>query len=91
MQAPVGVFPVVLHFPYRGMQKSEALSFPKPIDIPSRGEIVTFKFDDFGTKRRISATVDYSIREFYGPNTVSGVDAGLIVQIFLNGVTDQPV
>ncbi len=91
IQAPVAVFPVILNFPYKGQQRSEALSFPKPIDIPSRGEIVTFKFNDFGTIRRISGTVEYSIREFYGPNTVSGVDAGFIVQIILTGVTDQPL
>lgn len=91
LNAPVAVFPVVLNFPYKGQQRSESLSFPAPIDLPARGEIITFKFRDFGTLRRISATVDHVIREFYGPATVTGIDAGLIVQIHLDGVTDQPV
>jgi hypothetical protein len=91
MQAPVAVFPVFVNFTYRGRRASESLMFRQAIDIPARGETVTLQFNDFGTIRRISGTVELTIREFYGPGVVNGVDAGFVVQIFLSGVTDQPV
>lgn len=89
MQAPDPVYPVVINFPYNGQQRSESLLFSHPIDIPSRGEIVTLKFNDFGTMKRISGSVEHTIREFYGPGAVAGVKAGCIVRIFLIGITSQ--
>lgn len=89
MQAPDPVFPVVINFSFNGQQRSESLLFSHPIDIPSHGEIVTLKFNDFGTMKRISGSVEHTIREFYGPGAVTGVKAGYIVQIFLTGVTSQ--
>jgi hypothetical protein len=83
------VYPVVLNFPYNGQQRSELLTFNHPINIPTRGDVVTFKFNDFGTIKRISASVEYTIREFYGSGVVSGVKAGYIVQILLTGITHQ--
>lgn len=91
MQAPVAVFPVFVSFTYRGRRASESLMFRQAIDIPARGETVTLQFNDFGTTRRISGNVELTLREFYGPGVVNGVDAGYVVKIFLNGVTDQPL
>jgi multidrug efflux pump subunit AcrA (membrane-fusion protein) len=89
-QATSPVFPIVINFAFKGQQRSEQLVFGHPVSIPSRGEIVTLKFNDFGTITRISGTVDSTVREFYGPGSVPGVKAaGHIVQIMLAGVTEQ--
>jgi hypothetical protein len=84
-------YPVTLNFKFQGREWSEQLLFKYPVDIPRPNDMVTFKFDDFGTVRRISGTVQNVIREFYGPGVVPNLVAGYIVQIFLIGVTEQPV
>ena len=85
------VYPVTLNFTYQGVHRSEQLLFKHPVGIPTPKEVVTLKFNDFGTLRRISGTVQSVIREFYGAGVVPGVTAGYIVQIELDNITDQPV
>ena len=83
------VYPVIVNFLYRGMQRSESLRFEHPIPAPIRNDVVTLRFNDFGTPRRVSGLVTGVVREFYGPGTVVGVTVGLIIQITLGSIVDQ--
>ncbi len=84
------VYPVTIHFSVGGRDYSEQIIFSHPVSIPASGEYVTVTFSDFGVKRRISGQVSHVLRDFYGANTVPNVKNGIIVQIWLQGVTPQP-
>ncbi|GAA0692204.1 hypothetical protein ACK8HJ_22690 [Vreelandella titanicae] len=86
------VYVTTLNFTYNGMRKSVAIHYNSPVEAPRREEVVILRFNDFGTIRRISASVEYVFHEFYPAGTVSGVNNdGYIVKLQLHGVTDQPL
>ncbi|MDF2418492.1 hypothetical protein GWP85_13405 [Acinetobacter beijerinckii] len=85
-------FPVIMNFQFNGMNRSEALIFNHSINIPPKQTAITFKFNDFGTIRRISGIIQEVSYEFYAANSIPNLPnlkAAMIVQIKIGGVTEQ--